>query len=310
MGFSHLPSPVVGRSPAGGAGRAAAGCPRRGLPMQTPAGCRARAGPGAAWHHCLPSTEILPSAPLPSGSLSLPFLTPWLCLLGTSSIRLFAQRGFRDSLRVHRLENTFGNAPFHAPSPAPVPSANPRAVLAEGSSRHISQHISQHTACPALQLGAVLDRAAARHDVSSTVVSLSPASLGASCALALALARPPCLRTFFYSTIPQGFLFNCFFFFFPFIFPFLHPLPSSAFVSFSCFSFPELLTPSCSPETARSVLSPLNHSPPSCLLSPPPHRSLLTANVWLCHPPLCPHSHPLSLSLCQPGAPHALQPPQ
>lgn len=122
MGFSHLPSPVVGRSPAGGAGRAAAGCPRRGHPMQTPAGCRARAGPGAAWHHCLPSTEILPSAPLPSGSLSLPFLTPWLCLLGTSSIRLFAQRGFWVSLRVHRLENTFGNAPFHAPSPAPVPS--------------------------------------------------------------------------------------------------------------------------------------------------------------------------------------------
>lgn len=225
MGFSHLPSPVVGRSPAGGAGRADAGCPRRGLPMQTPAGCRARAGPGAAWHHCLPSTEILPSAPLPSGSLSLPFLTPWLCLLGTSSIRLFAQRGFRVSLRVHRLENTFGNAPFHAPSPTPVPSANPRAVLAKGSSRHISQH----TACPALQLGAVLDRAAARHDVSSTVVSLSPASLGTSCALALALARPPCLRAFFYSTIPQGFLFNCFFFsllFFPSFIPYPAALSS------------------------------------------------------------------------------------
>lgn len=61
-------------------------------------------------------------------------------------------------------------------------------------------------------------------------------------------------------------------FFFPFIFPFLHPLPSGAFVSFSCFSFPELLTPSCSPETARSVLSPLkplSSQLPSLSPSPP-----------------------------------------
>lgn len=125
---------------------------------------------------------------------------------------------------------SIGEHLWQCPFPCTQPRTSPLwAVLAEGSSRHISQHISQHTACPALQLGAVLDRAAARHDVSSTVVSLSPASLGASCALALALARPPCLRAFFYSTIPQGFLFNCFFFsllFFPSFIPYPAALSS------------------------------------------------------------------------------------